>query len=191
MKQSLTIRNFLLIAILAVVLGLGVMIWTHRREPVPEPPADSPPANAGLFLRDIDYTRTSDGVRRWRLTAESAAYDAEQGESAVRDLRLRFFDKQGREQMVLTAREGFWRSERGEIEARGDVVIKTSDGYGLYTDQLLYRADRDLLSTDKVVRVESADLKLTARGMQYALKSRSLKLHSHVKAVLAGGIRNR
>lgn len=190
MMQRVTIRNFLLIAILAVAFGLGLRMCTHRREPVSEPPAASLPADTDLSLQDIQYTETSGGVRRWSLSAKTAAYDAEQGESSVRDMRLVFFDKEGREQAVLTAEQGSWFSEKGVIEARNRVVVKTTQGYTLRTELLDYHSETNEITTDRTVHVDAGGMKLSARGMRYGIGDRSLSLTSQVKAVFAGGIGN-
>lgn len=190
MMRRVTIRNILLIIVLAVAFGLGMRMWTHRPEPVSEPPVDSLPANTDLALQDIQYTETSDGLRRWMLTAKSAAYDDQQSKSTVQDMRVEFFDKQGRVQMTLTSREGVWFSETGEIEARGNVVVKTTEGYTVYTERLRYRSRADEVSTDLPVRVESVNMRLSARGMRYRVKERLLTLDSQVKASLPAGIGN-
>jgi LPS export ABC transporter protein LptC len=190
MMRRVTIRKILLIAILAVAFGLGLRMWTHRREPVIEPPAASLPTDTDLSLQDIQYTETSDGVRRWSLTAKTAAYDTGQGKSSVRDMRLVFFDEHGGEQAVLTAREGSWVADTGEVEARDNVIVKTTDGYTLRTEFLRYRSETDEVSTEQAVRVESGRMQLSARGMRYGIKARSLTLHSQVKAIFAGGIGN-
>ena len=188
MMRRVTIRNLLLIAILAVVFGLGFRLWTHRSEPAPDALVDSLPADADLSLQDIQYTETSNGLRRWTLTAKSAAYDAGQGKSAVQNMRVEFFDKQEKVHMVLTADQGVWLSETGEIEALGNVIIKTVDGYTLHTERLRYSSKTDEVTTDQSVRVRKDSFELFARGMRYGLKDRFLTLTSQVKAIFTGGI---
>lgn len=190
MIHKVTIRNLLLIAMLAVVFGLGYRLWDQRTEPAPDPVVDSLPANADLSLQDIQYTETSEGIRRWTLTAKSGAYEAGQGKSAVQNMRLEFFDKQGDPQMVLTADEGLWLSETGEIEAQGHVVVKMTEGYTLYTEQLGYSTKSDQVSTDQAVRVKKDNMELSAHGMRYGLKNRRLMLHSQVKVLFMHGIGN-
>lgn len=175
---------------LAVVFGLGYRLWDQRSETAPDPVINSLPANADLSLQDIQYTETSEGIRRWTLTAKSGAYEAGQGKSAVQDMRLEIFDKQGREQMVLTADHGVWLSETGEIEAQGNVVVKTTEGYTLYTEQLGYSTRNDQVSTDQAVRVKKDSVELFAHGMRYGLKDRRLTLISQVRALFMLGIGN-
>lgn len=188
MLKRVTIRNFLLIAIVAVSFGLGMRMCTQRRDPVPEPTVDALPADADLSLQDFQYTETSDGLRRWTLTAKSAAYDAGKGTSAVQDMRVEFFDREGHEQMLLTAREGSWSQESGEIEARGNVIVETVEGYRLFTEKLHYVAATGEVATDQPVRMLLGNVELSARGMQYGLKTRLLKAHSSVRATFDGGI---
>ncbi len=190
MIHKVTIRNLLFIAMLAVVFGLGYRLWDRRTEPAPETVVDSLPANADLSLQDIQYTETSEGVRRWTLTAKSGAYEAGQGKSAVQDMRLEFFDKQGQEQMVLTADQGVWLSETGEIEAQGNVVAKTTEGYTLYTEQLAYSSETDQITTHQAVRVKKDSIDLFAHGMRYELKDRRLTLNSQVRVLFMHGIGN-
>jgi LPS export ABC transporter protein LptC len=190
MMHRVTIRNLLLIAMLGVVFGLGYRLWDQRSETAPDPVINSLPANADLSLQDIQYTETSEGIRRWTLTAKSGAYEAGQGKSAVQDMRLEFFDKQGREQMILTADHGVWLSETGEIEAQGNVVVTTTEGYTLYTEQLGYSSRNDQVSSDQAVRVKKDSVELFAHGMRYGLKDRRLTLISQVRALFMLGIGN-
>ncbi|MDD4458163.1 MAG: LPS export ABC transporter periplasmic protein LptC [Syntrophotalea acetylenica] len=184
MIRRVTIRNLLLIAILALCLALGFRIYSHRRETPPESVVDALPSGTDLSLQDVQYTETSQGIRRWSLAARSAAYDAGQGQSAVQDMRVEFFDREGRLQMVLTAREGLWTQNSGDIVAKGDVVVKAVEGYTLSSEELRYQSATDQVSTDKPVRLEDNNLQLDARGMRYGLKDRSLKLFSEVRATL-------
>jgi LPS export ABC transporter protein LptC len=105
-------------------------------------------------------------------------------------MRLVFFDKEGREQAVLTAEQGSWFSEKGVIEARNRVVVKTTQGYTLRTELLDYHSETNEITTDRTVHVDAGGMKLSARGMRYGIGDRSLSLTSQVKAVFAGGIGN-
>lgn len=175
---------------LSVVFGLGYRLWTQRSEPAVDPLVEALPVDTDLSLQDIHYTETSGGLPRWTLTAKSAAYDAGQGKSAVQNVRLEFFDKQGKEQMVLTADQGFWLSETGEIEVQGNVVITTNEGYIFHTEQLHYFSKVNELTTDESVQVNKGPVKLTATGMRYRLKDRFLRLNSQVRATFVDGIGN-
>jgi LPS export ABC transporter protein LptC len=186
MLRRVTIRNLLFIAVLLVAGGLLVPIVGNHGGSISEKPAEAPPQDADLSLKDIHYTETSGGVRRWTLTAQAAAYDAGQGKSTVQNVRLVFFGQRGQEQMTLTAREGTWAADAGELVARGGVVVKTPQGYTLYTEELIYR-DRDKqIRSELPVRMVTDTAEITGCGLRFSMKNRSVRLLSRVKATLSG-----
>jgi LPS export ABC transporter protein LptC len=101
-------------------------------------------------------------------------------------VHLVFFDQQGHEQMMLTAREGTWTADTGELVARGEVVVKTPQGYTLYTEELVYRDQDKQIRSDTEVRMVTDTAEISGRGLRFNMENRSVRLLSRVKATLTG-----
>jgi LPS export ABC transporter protein LptC len=87
----------------------------------------------GMSTRDF-----ADGIQRAYVQAETAyVYQARQVMD-LRQMRTTFFDDQGRQTSVLTAKQGLYTMGNGSLDARGDVVVQSTDGGRLTTEHLIY-----------------------------------------------------
>jgi LPS export ABC transporter protein LptC len=184
MLPKLTARNLLLIAMLLLVTGLLVPILGRQREPVSKKSGDTLPPDVDLALKTINYTETRDGRRHWSLKADSAEFDSTRQASTIKNVHMVFFDRQGEEQVVLTADQGSWATASGEVSASGNVVIKAGGEYSLFTDQLQYSEERGQITSEHPVRMVGRGVEMTGRGLVFSVQSRTLQLQSAVKATI-------
>jgi LPS export ABC transporter protein LptC len=68
------------------------------------------------------------------------------------------------------------------VEAQGDVVVKSSRGFALYTEQLTYREADRMIRTAAPVRMVSDQMELTGKGMRLSIADHTLVLLSAVQA---------
>lgn len=102
-------------------------------------PADS----ADQVLVAMTTSVHDNGDRRSQVAADTAyVYQAAQ-KMDLRKLRVVFFDEQGRQTSVLTAKMGVYSLTNGSLDARGSVFIQATDGRKLTTEHLIY--DRGML----------------------------------------------
>jgi LPS export ABC transporter protein LptC len=83
-------------------------------------------------------------------------------------VRIDFFDDQGRQSSTLTAREGDMNQRSRDMTARGNVVLQTTEGTRLSTEELhfLNRQNRIVVPVERLVRVERAGVVLTGYGFE-------------------------
>jgi len=105
--------------------------------------------SADQTLYGLTSLLAPEGVRRNRLEADTAFVYNATGMYELRVINLTFYDQNGLETSVLTADSGVYRIHTGKMEARGNVVVRTTDGKVLRTSILQYDRDRDELSTDQ------------------------------------------
>jgi LPS export ABC transporter protein LptC len=87
----------------------------------------------GMSTRDF-----ADGIQRAYVQAETAyVYQARQVMD-LRQMRTTFFDDQGRQTSVLTATQGLYTMTNGSLDARGNVLVESTDGSRLRTEHLIY-----------------------------------------------------
>lgn len=106
------------------------------------------PDSAEQMLFGIELLLTDAGVKRTSVKADTLlTYDANTREE-LRRVTARFFTTSGEQQAVLTADQGSHSSRLGTMEARGNVVVVSSEGKKLETPHLKYDPTRSEISSD-------------------------------------------
>jgi LPS export ABC transporter protein LptC len=190
MIRKLNIRNLLALVILVLAGALTVTVVRNFQGALPEEDLEALPRHIDLSLKEIRYTETSDGLRRWILVADSAAHSVSEGVSRIENIQMTFFDTQGAEDVTLSARSGSFQVDSREVEVHGDVVVKSSQGFALYTEQLTYRESDRMIRTDAAVRMVSDRMALTGSGMILSVVDHNLVLLSAVRARIEATIGN-
>jgi len=115
--------------------------------------ATADPALRGLeadqVMTGVEHFLTEDGVRRAHLRADTVMMLDEGKTAHVRRYTIQFFDQRGDRRSTLTAIDGVYDMESGNMRASEDVVVVDPDeSQRLTTDRLLYRAGEDRLESD-------------------------------------------
>jgi LPS export ABC transporter protein LptC len=184
MTRKLNIRNLLALLILLLAGTLVVTVVHNFRGGSPEKAVDALPRNVDFSLKELTYHETRDGVRRWSLVATRASHSLGEGLAKIENVRMTFYDGRGAEDVTLAARSGTFRVEAREVEAEGDVVVKSPRGYILYTDRLAYRDADRIIRTEAPVRLVSERGELSGRGLRLDLQARTVELLADVRARL-------
>ena len=103
---------------------------------------------------------TDQGLMRAQLEGDTAFFFDDNTRIELRDVKTTFFTAEGAKSAVLTSREGTYRTQ-GNMEARGDVVVVSTDGRRLTTPQLKYDQVRNQISSDSTFQ-------LTGQGQSVA-----------------------
>lgn len=103
---------------------------------------------------------TDQGLMRAELNGDTAYFFDDNTRIELRTVKTNFFTTQGARSAVLTSREGTYRTQ-GNMEARGDVVVVSTDGRRLTTPQLKYDQVRNEISSDSAFQ-------LTGQGQSVA-----------------------
>ena len=74
MNIRLNARNLLAIVILLLAGTLTFTVVRNFRGPAPEEVVEALPRNIDFSLKELNYSETRNGVRRWSLVAASAAH---------------------------------------------------------------------------------------------------------------------
>lgn len=106
------------------------------------------PDSAEQMLFGIELVLTDAGVRRAVVRSETLLmYDAATREELTK-VTARFYTTSGEQEAVLTSDQGTHSSRLGSMEARGNVVVVSSDGKQLTTPHLKYDPARNEISSD-------------------------------------------
>lgn len=127
--------------------------------------AQSPPTVQGALLPDsaeqmafgVHFMLTSEGVRRAELEADTALFYDQNTRIELRKVRTIFFTEAGEQDAVLTSREGTHNVRLNSMEARGNVVVVSTDGRRLETQQLRYDPGKNEISSDSAFVLTEAE----------------------------------
>ena len=105
--------------------------------------------SADQVMSGVQFLLTGGGVQQGKLVADSGFMFENSTRIELRGIRTDFFSKTGEPTGVLTSREGTYLKQRGDLEARKNVVVISADGRRkLETEQLRYDERTDMITTD-------------------------------------------
>ena len=111
--------------------------------------------SADQILFRMSTQLTENGVLRSFVEADTAYIYQSQQFTDFRGLRIRFLDNQGNQQSTLTSRTGVYHNLTGKLDARGSVMVQTTDGRRLQTAHLVYDKTSNRVESDSSFTYES------------------------------------
>lgn len=108
------------------------------------------PDSADQVLYGVKFFLTDGGVRRAELVADTAFMYEDNTRTDLRVVNTTFFKTGGEKDAVLTSQTGSYNVRLGNMEARGDVVVVSTDGRRLMTPHLRYDPSRNEIASDSV-----------------------------------------
>lgn len=106
------------------------------------------PDSAEQMLIGAGLTLTDNGVRRAVVNADTLFMYDDATREELRKVTARFYTTEGEQEAVLTSAEGSHSSRLGTMEARGNVLVVSSEGKRLESPQLKYDPNRNEISSD-------------------------------------------
>lgn len=104
--------------------------------------------SAEQVMYGIQQSLSQRGVLQAELQADSAFFFDDNSRIELRGVHLTFYTKTGQKSSVLTARQGTYNTRFQMTEARQNVVVVSTDGRRLTTEQLRYYIGRDEVASD-------------------------------------------
>ena len=135
-------------------------------------------------VSDFEATETDQGAPQWKMYARSAATYRARNTVVARGVRIDFFDEKGERASTLTAREGEMNDLSHDMIARGDVVIQTTEGTRMTTDQLRFLNKMQRIQTDSFVRVDRRGDVLTGWGFESDPQLKDFQFKRQVRATV-------
>ena len=134
--------------------------------------AASPAASSGELpdqeVSDFAVAETNEGRIEWKLYARDAAIYNARNLIIAHQVRIDFFDEQGKKSSELVARQGEVNQRTRNMTARGNVVLQTTEGTRMSSQELqfLNREQKVVVPDHELVRVERAGDVLTGYGFE-------------------------
>lgn len=166
---------------LLLVVG-GAVAWSLRRPPTPAPsPRPSASPGQGTTVSDMTFLRFKEGERD--VSIQARAMTGREGESTrFSDVEVGVpFVARGRPSTAtILADECLYQPTPLRASFRGNVRVRTDDGFELESDSLKYWAAEGRMFSRDPVRFRRGRASGTARGMDYR-QGEGLALNADVK----------
>lgn len=91
-------------------------------------------------------------------------------------VKVRFYNMDGTPSSVLTSQTAVVHERTNNLEARGNVVVTSTDGTVLYTEELYWDERRQLIHTPAFVRIVSPKEKLQGVGLESDQQLRNYRI---------------
>lgn len=164
--------------VFVAVAALACNSGTEPRVTSANPLADS----ADQVMFGVTTMITNRGVLRAQLAADTGYFFDGNSRIEVRHEKTIFYTNTGLQNATLTSVEGTYNMRRGQMEARKNVVVITTDGKRLETEQLRYDQATNQISSDSAFVLTEPTR--TLRGIGFTSDPDLTNLH--VKKVLTG-----
>lgn len=111
------------------------------------------PDSADQVLFGVKFFLTDGGIRRAELVADTAYMYEDNTRTDLRVVHTTFFKTGGEKDAVLTSKTGTYNVRLGNMEARGNVVVVSTDGRKLTTPHLRYDPAKNEISSDSTFKL--------------------------------------
>jgi LPS export ABC transporter protein LptC len=138
-------------------------------------------------VQDFTITETDSGRAQWTLFAKSAATYTARDLVSARTVRIDFFGDDGLKSSELNAREGELYQRTRDMIARGDVVLQTTEGWRMSTEELHFLNSSNRIQSDKLVRVEKEGSVLEGVGFESDPNLKHFEFLHEVRATVRPG----
>ncbi len=165
MKLDSLIRRFTLSAAIVFVAVAACAGCSQQR-------AASPAASTGELpdqeVSDFAVAETNEGRIEWKLYARDAAIFNARNLIVAHQVRIDFFDEEGKKSSELVARQGEVNQRTRNMTARGNVVLQTTEGTRMSSQELqfLNKEQKIIVPDHERVRVERGGDVLTGFGFE-------------------------
>ena len=137
------------------------------------------PLEADLTVTKVHQTATRNGIKEWRLDAESARFYNNNRELVLDSISMVFF-LENRRKIRLSADKGVLATDSKDVQVEGHIVVTDEQGR-LETSRLHYSYDQRLLQGSETVEIIGEAFYLRADGVSYDLNTNRTVLEGNVK----------
>lgn len=184
MQKLNKIRRFLaIVATLAAVSVVATIAFRMHQRSAPKPAVRKLPVQVDVSLQKVHYTETTQGVKRWDLSADRAEFNKQNDVTVLFGVRLVVNGGADTGDLLVTADRADYHNATRDVTLSGNVVGKTGKGMSFSAPQLTYLAARSRLETNQRVRLIDRGVELEGVGMQFDTQTRRFKLMKDVSAV--------
>ncbi len=137
--------------------------------------------DGGVRINKVSYSGTREGRTAWELEAESATHYKAKDLTLLEDVRLILYSKNG-DTLHLISDRGRYNGKTELIEAIGNVVVESKDGYLLVTEKLDFLNGSGEVSTTADVKITTDMMVIEGKGLIMEIESGKMMILDNVRA---------
>ena len=184
MKNPKLIRNLMLSVSLVALLATVGLFFTYRQVTSnPEAILNLVQKGADMQLSKIRQTASKNGIKEWRLEAESATLNEQEKVMLLANPDVEFFMEDG-DNLHLTADQGTIHTDSSRMNISGRVSANTSL-YNLQTETLDYDPQARTLIAQKQVNISGQSFTLQADSMAMDIATSITRFEGGVQGVIS------
>ena len=138
-----------------------------------------------LRLENVHYEKTRKGRTEWEIEAKVAHHYEGKDLLTLDIVKMMYYGSPGRT-VLIKGKQGRIRPSTKDVELLGDVLVKSSDGYQLRTNSLMYSSKTSLITTKDRVSIQGKTFHITGVGMVMNIKNDRLSILHDVKTTIRG-----
>ncbi|HEY9384692.1 MAG TPA: LPS export ABC transporter periplasmic protein LptC [Gemmatimonadales bacterium] len=132
--------------------------------------------SADQIMVGMSTQLTEKGVLRSFLEADTAYVYQNQQITDLRHFKVRMLDAHGNLQSTLTADHGLYTTYSGKLDARGHVMVESTDGRRLWTEHLIYDKTANQIRSDTAFTYDSPTAKGSGKSFLSDIEFRNLTI---------------
>lgn len=184
MQKLNNIRRLLaILAVLASLLVIATIAFRIHKGSSPKAEVRKLPVQVDVSLQKVHYTETTQGVKRWDLSADRAEFNKESDVTVLHGVRLLVAGGADVGELQVTAERAEYHNTKRDVTLVGNVRGQSSKGMRFSAARVSYVAARSRLETPERVRLVDKGLELEGVGMEFDTQTRRFKLMKDVSAV--------
>ena len=158
-------RRLLVVLALPLLHSSTLLLAGCGQRPDPVAETSQVADSADQVMTGVRLYLTNQGVRQAYVEADTAFVYENAGRTELRRVKVTFYRvATGDTTSVLTSAEGTYQSRSGSMEARGNVVVVTSEGARLTTSVLRFDQAKNQVSTDQAYTYDSGERHMEGQG---------------------------
>jgi LPS export ABC transporter protein LptC len=161
------------LALAACAAALGAC---ESRQPPPVKAQPTIADSADQVLFGVGTSLYANGLRTGELIADTIFVFDQNNRYELRVVRSQFFSATGQLQGTLTSEQGTYNLRTGIMEARGNAVLKTTDGRQISSPELRYIIHEQLIRSDSSFVMVKPGERVTGVGFTTDPNLRTLKI---------------
>jgi len=170
-KQSIAAVVFLSIALLFSLIIFTNLFHNKQKE------SFFRNIHSDMYLKHITYYLDQKGLRG-KIKAQNARWFQKKGLLVLKDINATLI-KNSSAPVYISALTGYFNTKMGLLTLKGKVNIRKQDTI-IRTSLLFFNSKKNIMFTNKPVKIVSQGLSLTGVGMTYNLKTGKLVVrHQH------------
>ena len=138
----------------------------------------------GLRLKNIHYVENNpDKGIKWVLDANEVSFSKDRQHISFDNFRLKLEPKNS-PNIELEGQTGNYNKDSKEISLKGNLRGRSDNGYTIITEELHYKQDQGLLTTDKHVKITGPYFSVEGQGLHMDLENEILGVTSEVTTLI-------